>query len=90
MLLVLALFLAGQVASSAHWHDVAAANQLDADCALCMLSTASGAAAIGAGWQLLIAPCSVLVAVVFLPMARRAVVRFHDSRAPPAILTYPE
>lgn len=85
LLLVLALFLAGQVASAAHWHD--AIDQADADCALCMLSSANGAAAVAAGWQFLAAPLGSLFVFMFVPMVRRAVVRFHDSRAPPAFLS---
>lgn len=84
LLLVLALFLAGQIASSAHWHD--AASQLDTDCALCMLSTANGAAAVADGWQLLVVPCIILFVLPFPAMVRRTVVRFHDSRAPPFLL----
>lgn len=84
LLLVLALFLAGQVASAAHWHDVI--DTPDVDCALCMLSSANGAAAIGTGFQFLTTFFSGFAVFLFVPMARRTVVRFHDSRAPPSLL----
>jgi uncharacterized membrane protein YhaH (DUF805 family) len=85
LLLVLALFLAGQVASASHWHD--ALDQADADCALCVLSSANGAAAIAKGWQFAAVLFYGIAVFLFVPMARRSVVRFHDSRAPPAFLS---
>jgi CHASE2 domain-containing sensor protein len=85
LLLVLALFLAGQVASASHWHEAATA-PADADCALCILSSANGAAAIAEGWQLPATPPGVFLALFLLVVARRAAVRFHDSRAPPSLL----
>jgi len=81
LVLVLALFFAGQVASSAHWHD--AAKQLDADCALCMLSGANGAAAVASAWQPLSIPLGAPVFLLFVTAIRRIAIRFHDSRAPP-------
>jgi hypothetical protein len=84
LLLVLALFLAGQVASSSHWHEALA--QADADCALCMLSSATGAAAIATGWQLTAIPLAFFAVSLLLVAVRRSVVRFHDSRAPPSVL----
>jgi hypothetical protein len=83
LLLVLALFLAGQIASAAHWHD--AVNQLDTDCALCMLSTANGAAALASGWQLPTVLVAAFTVILLSSMVRRTVVRFHDSRAPPSL-----
>jgi hypothetical protein len=85
LLLVLALFFAGQVAGSAHWHEAVA--QPDVDCALCMLSTANGAAAIATGWQLPALLFGAVFVSLFLVAVRRTVVRFHDSRAPPALLS---
>jgi uncharacterized membrane protein YhaH (DUF805 family) len=81
LLLVLALFLAGQVASTAHWHD--ALDPTDADCALCVLSSANGAAAVGKDWQFAAVFFGCIAVFLFVPMARRTAVRFHDSRAPP-------
>ena len=85
LLLVLALFVAGQVAASAHWHD--ALDQADADCALCVLSSANGSVAVGKGWQFAPIFLCALAVFLFIPMVRRTVVRFHDSRAPPALLS---
>ncbi|HSB96844.1 MAG TPA: hypothetical protein VLC91_10355 [Spongiibacteraceae bacterium] len=81
LVLVLALFFAGQVASSAHWHD--AATQLDVDCALCMLSGANGAAVVANVWQPLSIPLGAPVFLLFVAAIRRIATRFHDSRAPP-------
>lgn len=83
LLLALALFVAGEVASSAHWHD--AAKQLDTDCALCMLSTANGAAAVASAWQLPTVLIAAFIVILQSPTVRRTVVRFHDSRAPPSL-----
>jgi hypothetical protein len=83
LVLALALFLAGQVAGSAHWHETA--SQLDADCALCMLSNANGAAVSAASWPPLTIALSGIVCLVFAVPASRRVVRFFDSRAPPSI-----
>ena len=83
LLLVLALFFAGQVASSAHWHAADSVNQLDADCALCMLSGANGAAAITTVWQSLSIPLGSIFFVYFVATMRRSAPRFFDSRAPP-------
>jgi hypothetical protein len=84
LLLVLALFLGGQIASNSHWHDTTA--PVDADCALCMLSSANGAAAVDSAWKLQVAPFGVFVISLLLVALRRAAVRFHDSRAPPSLL----
>lgn len=81
LLLVLALFIGGQIVSSAHWHDTS--HQLDADCALCMLSSANGAAATNAAWQPLSVPLGAPVFLLFVAAIRRIATRFHDSRAPP-------
>jgi hypothetical protein len=81
LVLTLVLFFAGQIASSAHWHN--ASNQLDADCALCMLSGANGAAVISDTWQPLSIPLGVTVFLLFVAPIRRIARRFHDSRAPP-------
>lgn len=88
LLLVLALFLAGQVASAAHWHEASAALQVDADCALCVLSGANGAAAVAGGWQLPVLPCAILVVFLFVALVRRTFVRLQDSRAPPSVLNF--
>jgi hypothetical protein len=84
LLLVLALFVAGQVAGFSHWHD--AVDQPEPDCALCMLSTANGAAAIAGEWQLPQLPSVYLLVSLLLVAVLRTVERFHDSRAPPALL----
>lgn len=83
LLLVLALFLAGQAASAGHWHD--SANTADHDCALCVLSSAGGAALQSSGWQPLAIALCAFTAYFFLTSLRRGAVRFHDSRAPPAL-----
>ena len=82
LLLALALFFAGQIAAASHWHD-AAANAIDSDCALCVLSSATGAAIVADAFNITgIVLCiflAVHVARVFI--SRRAY--FYQSRAPP-------
>jgi hypothetical protein len=82
LLLVLALFLAGQVASAQHWHDTLS-DAADYDCALCVLSGTSTGAITTSAWQ---APALIVFAFVFFychVATQRAVVRFSDARAPP-------
>ncbi|HET8710015.1 MAG TPA: hypothetical protein VFM32_01470 [Spongiibacteraceae bacterium] len=81
LLFALALFIAGQFATAAHWHDEG--KTLDADCALCALSSAAGAA---------IAPDTPTIASVvvcaffFIEVACIFIsrhTRIYNSRAPP-------
>ena len=87
LLLALVLFLAGQVATAAHWHDDRAAfgdqSSLDLDCALCVLSSAAGAALTSDPLILAsIALCTfIFTAITRTFIARRAPA--YDSRAPP-------
>jgi hypothetical protein len=85
LLLALALFLAGQLAISQHWHDASSA-AVDYDCALCVLSGVSGAAAIASGWQAIAVPLCVFSTLYFFLVYRRCAIRFNDSRAPPSLL----
>lgn len=81
LLLALVLFFAGQIAVASHWHDDA--NALDADCALCILSSASGAALNS---ETLTISGFALCVVVFRYIARAFVARrtqAYASRAPP-------
>ena len=84
LLLVLALFLAGQAAAAGHWHDGGA--QADSDCALCLFAGAGSAALTGSGWQPLAICLGITVFLILTGAPRRSAVRFHDSRAPPAYL----
>lgn len=81
LLLVLALFLAGQIASAQHWHNTAS-EAADYDCALCVLSGATAAitpaALIIAGFAL---ATFVLIAITHT-FAGQCVCAYH-SRAPP-------
>lgn len=79
---VFALFLAGQIAGSTHWHD----GELPADsgCALCTLSNATGGAATTAhGWLPAVIVIAALAIFPLLTAPLRRSARFHDSRAPP-------
>lgn len=82
LLLALALFVAGQCLSVSHWHDFD--NRADFDCALCVLSSASGAAALDSAWPSLATVLAALVFLVAVYALQRGVRRFHDSRAPPS------
>lgn len=81
LVLALVLFFAGQIASSAHWHDIG--NQLDADCALCMLSGANGAALTTSTWQPLSIPLGAPLVLIIAAVVRCAATPCYDSRAPP-------
>jgi hypothetical protein len=84
--LALVLFFAGQIVGSAHWHNSLLHNttdQLDADCALCMLSNANGVAVSASSWPPLTIPLSGIICIAFAVSRSRSVVRFFDSRAPP-------
>lgn len=85
-LLVLALFVAAQCLGVAHWHNKS--NTPDYDCSLCVLSSATGTAATVNGWLPLAVVPFVFVVFFFVPTVRRAVVRFHDSRGPPSLLSH--
>jgi hypothetical protein len=86
LLLALLLYVAGQCLSAAHWHNSEHAS--DAECALCLFSSASGDAVVAAGWMgLSIALCAWLSAF-YTARVRRTTARFHDSRAPPALLSF--
>ena len=82
LLLALALFFAGQIASASHWHD-AASNTIDSDCALCVLSSATGAAIVSDAFKVAsIVLCTFLVVhVARVFVSRRAY--SYRSRAPP-------
>jgi hypothetical protein len=82
LLLALALFLSGQIASAEHWHN-ASSEAVDYDCALCVLSGVNGAAIVSSAWQAQGVPLFVFISVYFFFFTRRSVVRFNDSRAPP-------
>ncbi len=81
LLLVLALFVAGQVAAAGHWHDNSDTHH--ADCALCLLSSANGAAAIDSTVPFIAVALSEFVFLFTLPATRGGFSRCYDSRAPP-------
>jgi hypothetical protein len=81
LLLALALFFAGQVATASHWHNDAA--KLDADCALCVLSSAAGAAIVP---DALIVAGVAVSTFIFIEITCAFIYRrvyAYDSRAPP-------
>ncbi len=82
LLLALALFFAAQIVSTSHWHD-AASNTLDGDCALCVLSSATGAAIVSDTFTI----ASIVFAIFIIShVARIFVFRrvcSYNSRAPP-------
>jgi len=82
LLLALALFFAGQIASASHWHD-AASNTVDSDCALCALSSVAGAAIVSDAINIAsIVLCTFLVVhVARVFISQRAY--SYRSRAPP-------
>lgn len=81
LLLALVLFFAGQVAVSTHWHDVA--NTLDADCALCVLSSATSAAIASDALNIAsIVLCSLLLIEFTCVFVFRRTYAYQ-SRAPP-------
>lgn len=81
LLLALLLFFAGQIAAAAHWHDEA--NVIDADCALCVLSSATGAAITAAALTF----AGLILCTFILTETARVIARpcahAYDSRAPP-------
>ena len=84
--LVLLLGLKWQTLAALHHHDEEMTHKgqvPDHDCALCVYASMATAAIGSAGWQLTI---SLFAAVWFTRRVsvRRAAVRFHNSRAPPA------
>ena len=83
LLFALVLFLAGQCLSSAHWHD---SDQLpDAECALCLLSSANSGAMLTDAWLPLVVV--IICAPIFFyrnAQVRRIAQRFYDSQAPPS------
>lgn len=81
LLLVLALFMAGQCLSVSHWH--ATTSGSDFDCALCVLSSANQGSAPASGWLLLDLAFFSFVFLLLTCGVRRSALRFHDSRAPP-------
>lgn len=81
LLLVLALFLAGQIASAQHWHN-AVSEAADYDCALCVLSGATAAILPDA----LVIAGIALFTFVLLEITRTFICRrvyAYESRAPP-------
>lgn len=82
LLLVLALFLAGQVASAQHWHN-AVSDAVDYDCALCVLSGTNTGAIITSAWQAPVIIVFAFVSFYCCVAIQRGVVRFNDARAPP-------
>lgn len=82
LLLALALFFAGQIAAVSHWHD-AAASGIDSDCALCVLSSTTGAAIVADAVKI----AGIVLCIFFLFHVTRAFVSqhvsFYQSRAPP-------
>lgn len=83
LLLALALFFAGQIATAAHWHNDL--NSVDADCALCVLSSAAGAAIIDSAVVLVAATLFAFIILLAVPSAYCGVSRCYDSRAPPLL-----
>jgi hypothetical protein len=85
--LLLALFFSGQMLFAIHHHDESLTDKhhvVDHDCTICAHSASMTAAVAADGWALAIA----LVAAVFFTLlvsVRRAAVRFHDARGPPAL-----
>ena len=82
LLLVLALFIAGQAAVAGHWHDKGDPHR--AECALCALSSANSAAAIDSQPLIIVAALFVAVYLFTLPSISVGCSRCYDSRAPPA------
>jgi hypothetical protein len=81
LLLALVLFFSGQIAAASHWHDNA--DVVDADCALCVLSSATSAALVP---DALVIASVTLCTFIFIEITRtitRRCVRSYDSRAPP-------
>lgn len=81
LLLVLALFVAGQIAGAGHWHNDN--KTLDADCALCMLSSANSGTVIDSAWPLIAAALFAFVFFFVVKLTQRSCSRCYDSRAPP-------
>lgn len=81
LLLALVLFFAGQVATAAHWHNDL--DKLDADCALCVLSSAASAAIVTAALTFASVALSAFVLVEIIQTIAHRCVRSYDSRAPP-------
>ena len=81
LLLALVLFFAGQIATASHWHNDL--NKVDADCALCMLSSANSAAAIDSALPVIAVVLFACIFLFILPVTRSGFSRCYDSRAPP-------
>ncbi len=82
VLLALALFFAGQIAAVSHWHD-AATNSIDNDCALCVLSSAAGAAIASAAFVIGGIALALFIAAASVRNAKSRCVCVYQSRAPP-------
>lgn len=81
LLLALVLFVAGQIATASHWHNDL--NKIDADCALCVLSSATSAAIVDSALPIIsVVLCAFILAEITQAIAHRCV-RSYDSRAPP-------
>ena len=83
LLLALALFFAGQCLSVAHWHEPSTG--FDADCGLCLFSSATGGAFVSTGWLPTAIVASLFLFCFHVPCVRRSAPRFHDSQAPPVL-----
>ena len=81
LLLVLALFLGGQIASAGHWHD--SAKTIDHDCALCVLSSATSGAITSNAWHAGVFLSFIFIAFHCAAPLTRGAERFYESRAPP-------
>ena len=81
LVLVFALFLAGQIASGAHWHD--STQSQDAECALCTLSNAVSGAITSSAWSIAVITAFIAVRFSLQTAPAIAVARCYDSRAPP-------
>jgi hypothetical protein len=86
LLLALLLYVAGQCLSAAHWHNNEHA--LDAECALCLFSSATGDAVAAGAWLGLSVILCAWLSVFYAAPVRRTATRFHDSQAPPALLSF--
>lgn len=81
LLLALALFLGGQIASAGHWHDNA--KTVDSECALCVLSSATSGAITANAWQATVVSAFIFFAIYFVVPFTRETLRVYNSRAPP-------
>lgn len=81
LLLALLLFVGGQTLAAEHRHGDLL--NLHSDCSVCVLSAASGSAAVDSAWPDPIPALAAEYTDHATGRSRPAAVRFCDSRAPP-------